>query len=673
MVGVIFSFRVCVTKGGRQELLLRMASFKRIIEKVLLHAILKTKYTVRKMQYCFASVSGMDSKNNIEKMLMKCLPSNYTPTVFLKMSLEEIDNVIQSNQELHALIMREGECSYNNEWIILNSRRKDMFDAKSGHYRWTEDFFTKFQYKSCFYMDARRQAILKGTDVKVPWEIARMQSLFSLGLAYRASTNEKYVSKIIDIIRDFVICCPYKDGVNWNVSMEVSIRISNILLACELVKDSQLFDESFKRLLAQIVYEHMIHIRKNIENEKDGGNHLLADILGLAVTSAAMPFLPGASDCAAYAQKMIHKELMRQVLADGGHFEGSVSYHRLVGEILCFSVLAQQKLGFSLTSEENERLLKMGEFTHSLRMPNGLVPQFGDNDSGRVFQLTNENTRDHDSFINLVTTVVSGRIVYPNKKDGFFVFAPEDTLVDRKLFPAAKICEYPYFKLIKVQNNNLYLAFCGMTPELVNKVGHSHNDLLSFWLTVGDEEFIVDPGSGEYTGNIEVRNKLRSVNNHSTVSIDRHEQRQIPDDPTQVFMWRSTAESSLNCEQRQNDIRIKGKCSYILPSGKLVTHERIIDMVDNRIRFHDIVSDLEKECSISLPILPGREVKIDKNIVSIFGKEYAIRISGSWLFSKDNSCYAQQYKTVVKNNIIHGISNLKENWMQIHIYLRNDL
>ena len=583
----------------------RVATIKKITNKIILHTTAKTKYTVRKIQYKFASTKKSGNDFNTERLIKKYLPVGFMPTVFLQRDLKEIDVLIKSDEALRTFIIEEGERSFNNEWIILNSRRKDMYDTESGHYRWSEDIFTKYHYKSCFYMDARRQVTTKGTDIKVPWEISRMQSLFSLALAYRASADEKYVRKILDIIQDFSICCPVGDGVNWNVSMEVGIRISNILLACELIKDSRLFDETFKAFLAKIVYEHMIHIRRNLENEKDGGNHLLADILGLAATSAAMPFLPGASYCATYAQKMISKELMRQVLPDGGHFEGSVSYHRLVGEILCFSVLAQQKLGFSLTTEESDRLFKMGQFTYGLRMPNGLVPQLGDNDSGRVFQMSCENTRDHDSFINLVATVTNGRIVYPDKKDGFSIFAPMDVSVDDNLFYTSSVCEYPYFKCIRVRDDMVFMTISGMTPESFNKVGHAHNDLLSFCLAIGEEEFIVDPGSGEYTGNTDIRHTLRSVNNHSTVAIDKYKQRLMPDDLTQAFNWNSTAKSSLAFEQRQNEIRLKGKCSYLISLGKTIIHERTIDIYKDRICIHDVVNDMREECSISLPVMPG--------------------------------------------------------------------
>ena len=132
-----------------------------------MHTTAKTKYTVRKIQYKFASTKKSGNGFNTERLIKKYLPVGFMPTVFLQRDLKEIDVLIKSDEALRTFIIEEGERSFNNEWIILNSRRKDMYDTESGHYRWSEDIFTKYHYKSCFYMDARRQVTTKGTDIKL--------------------------------------------------------------------------------------------------------------------------------------------------------------------------------------------------------------------------------------------------------------------------------------------------------------------------------------------------------------------------------------------------------------------------------------------------------------------------------------------------------------------------
>ncbi len=640
---------------------------KNSIIKIQVHAVIRIRYIFRKIIYNIIHALKIDIRKMHRWKILRNLHDNYLSDVFLQIPLQNIDEIIKSDISLYDLVMKEGIRSYNDELIVLNKRRKGLFDHVSGHYRWSEDFFTKFTYKNCFYMDVRKQKTTKNTDIKIPWETSRMQSLFSLALAYRASTDEKYAKKITDIIYDFCECCPYDTGVNWNVSMEVGIRISNIILACELIKDSQSFDKKFRQFISVVIYEHMIHILRNMENEKDGKNHLIADLLGLSAATTALCRLAETKDIANYTQRMLHKELMRQILPDGGHFEGSVSYHRLVGEMLCFSIVAQEKLGFALTGEERKRLSKMGDFTTALRMDNGLTPQFGDNDSGRVFQLTSENTRDHDSFINIVSYVTQKTIVFPNKKDGFFIFYDKNINVNSNLYNKHKIREFSQSKLITYNNNGVFLAFSGMAPDDYSKAGHSHNDILSFVLSLDDEEFVSDPGSGEYTADKELSFSMRSIINHSTISFDDGEQR-IPPADHQPFIWNSFCRSNICVEDNnENSTVLNGECSYKGANGNALKHRRSITIDKRLIKINDRLYGMKNTCSMSLPIFPGIKIDYDNGDVILIGKKNKIKIYGTYSFSTVSSLFAEQFKSLIPSEVIRCTSNLNNNELFLNI------
>ncbi|MBN4072282.1 heparinase II/III-family protein, partial [bacterium AH-315-F03] len=53
--------------------------------------------------------------------------------------------------------------------------------------------------------------------------------------------------------------------------------------------------------------------------------------------------------------------------------------------------------------------------------------------------------------------------------------------------------------------------------------GHKHNDQLALTLCWDDDEVIIDPGMYCYTSDISERNRLRSVNSHSTISLNSEE------------------------------------------------------------------------------------------------------------------------------------------------------
>ena len=231
-------------------------------------------------------------------------------------------------------------------------------DFKSG-YRWSE---------STWYKDIRYGHKL-GVDVKVPWELARMQHLPQLAFTYGLASFKSYVlnfkekkdgieirqdyKEVLDLLEpperytqefrnqvlDFIATNPPRFGVNWACTMDVAIRVANWLVAYDLFSVCGAeFDEEFKKIFIRSVYEHGLHIVNNLEwNEELRSNHYLSDIAGLVFVAA---YLPGTSETdawLAFAVQELVKEVERQFYPDGGNFEASTSYHRLSAEMVVYA------------------------------------------------------------------------------------------------------------------------------------------------------------------------------------------------------------------------------------------------------------------------------------------------------------------------------------------------
>ncbi|MBI4530043.1 MAG: hypothetical protein HY709_00850, partial [Candidatus Latescibacteria bacterium] len=91
-------------------------------------------------------------------------------------------------------------------------------DVKSG-YRWSE----KTWYRKTPY------AHKLGVDIKVPWELARMQHLPQLSLAYALGERGQqgfaqpyvYLREFRNQVLDFIATNPPRFGVNWHCTMDV--------------------------------------------------------------------------------------------------------------------------------------------------------------------------------------------------------------------------------------------------------------------------------------------------------------------------------------------------------------------------------------------------------------------------------------------------------------------
>lgn len=291
---------------------------------------------------------------------------------------------------------------------------------------WQIDFKSGYTWSAKTWYMETVYGHLPGVDVKVPWELARMQHLPMLARAFRiAETSERnvYVREFRNEILDFIATNPPQFGVNWRCTMDVGIRVSNWLVAYDLFKTfGASFDDDFERVLAASVYDHGRHIIRNLEySPKLRSNHYLSDIAGLLFAALHLPASDETDAWLAFALQELVSEMAHEFHEDGSNFEGSTSYHRLSTELVLYSALFAVQMDparrnrvkiykcslhqvqpslkpieqqeFELDRDEIfptwfwERLAKALRFTSDLLHEDGTIPQVGDNDSGRFLKL----------------------------------------------------------------------------------------------------------------------------------------------------------------------------------------------------------------------------------------------------------------------------------------------
>ena len=301
-----------------------------------------------------------------------------------------------------------------------------MIDESYEPIPWQMDFKSGYTWSAKTWYTEIAYGMLPGIDVKVPWELARMQHLPMLARAYRAAAigeKDGYAREFRNEILDFIATNPPQFGVNWRCTMDVGIRVANWLVAYDLFRLFGVsFDEGFERTLASSVYDHGRHIIRNLEYMPHlRSNHYLSDITGLLFVAIHLPSCDETDAWLAFALQEIVSEMEHEFHEDGSNFEGSTSYHRLSTELMLYSSLfaVQMDVGrrsrmrfykpqihrvqprLKLLREQDfdldraeifpawfwERLAKALRFTSDLLHEDGTIPQIGDNDSGRFLKL----------------------------------------------------------------------------------------------------------------------------------------------------------------------------------------------------------------------------------------------------------------------------------------------
>jgi len=462
-----------------------------------------------------------------------------------------------------------GSENRNNDVVLSNrsysGRLSQAIEQPYERIDWHCDFDSGYKWSSKkWYKDIQPKSC---ADIKVPWELSRCQHLPQMAVMYgitRRGTEvynklspEVLLREFRNQVLDFISANPPRFGVNWVCTMEVAIRVSNWLLACDIFQNNGgELDSRFMQEFSESILQHGLHIVNNLEYSKNlTSNHYLSNIAGLLFVAAHLPEHEESSRWHDFAVQELIKEMEKQVYDDGTDFEASTCYHRLVLELFFFStwftVVHDQRFSGENYSDTAEvifgeeyvrKLHKMFDAVMYLLKPNGRMPQIGDNDSGQFIKLYPRETLDMRYLLALGAVFFSE----PKWKVKEY-FQTEDGVDDIPeviiLYGGAGKQKWDTLKWSSVddieskafsdsgwyvmrEGKNYCIVSCGPNGQNGNG-GHCHNDKLSFELCLDGKDIVVDPGTYVYTSNPEWRNRFRSTDFHNTVKIESEEQNVI--------------------------------------------------------------------------------------------------------------------------------------------------
>lgn len=220
-------------------------------------------------------------------------------------------------------------------------------------------------------------------------------------------------------------------------------------------------DPALAPALAGDIRRALARVAANVEDDVLG-NHVIRNAVALVLGGVAF----GDPTLRARGEALLARELPEQVLPDGGHYERSPAYHRLV---------LRDLLTVRPYADVEDEVARMTLFAKGSSRPDGAPWLF--NDGGLD---------------------VAPRLALDAPVDSLRVFA--DT------------------GYVFIARRDLALAFdCGpVSPAFLP--AHAHADALSFQLWLRGEPVVVDPGMPTYQPGAE-RDFFRSTEAHSTVAV----------------------------------------------------------------------------------------------------------------------------------------------------------
>lgn len=390
---------------------------------------------------------------------------------------------------------------------------------------WSRDFKSGLDWPRGYF---RRLPLVRrddASDVKVPWELSRLQWLLPAGQAYLLDGDEAYAQAARFVIQEWIDANPYSMSVNWGCAMEAAMRVLSWTWLFHVFHASDAWrDAGFRSRFLCALYLHADFTERYIERSDINGNHYTADAAGLAVAGLLFGEGEAPERWQRFGWEILADELPRQVFGDGVDFEASCAYHRLVLELFLLPALYRRALGLPVPASYSDRLVAMARFVAAYTRPDGSAPLWGDADDGRALPLGSQDINDHRYLVGLVGTAfdVPDLIAAFSgpRAEIYWLLGPEAAGRLSESGATPRSAAFPEGGVYVLRNATDHVFVdCGPVG-MAGRGGHGHNDCLSLEAYLLDRWLVADCGAYTYSADFAARNRFRSTRAHNTPQVD---------------------------------------------------------------------------------------------------------------------------------------------------------
>ncbi|MBE3074015.1 MAG: heparinase II/III family protein [Actinobacteria bacterium] len=369
-------------------------------------------------------------------------------------------------------------------------------------------------------------------DVKWTWEVGRHRDLVVLARAAYLQPDERWIDDLSQRLRWWFEITPAERGIHWYSNLEIALRTIAWMQVYALC--SAALPPDVVAMMALHVARARRHLLVDFPYTASSmrNNHLLGDALGILAIERFVGH-SGESRLSRIAERAFAGQLERHMRRDGSMIEDSVSYHRFVMEMFAVKHLLGDR------KEPTQQALR-GSAAHLQRLGalEGPLPQWGDWDEGRVLASSGDEVDLAGSTALGLVLTGTGDPRWWSDFDEVAWYAPSTAMasdasdtVSRDQSPgSATLTTSGGVTAVVVGDWRVWFK-CGTGPS------HQHADITHVSARFKDRWVLVDPGTGTYNGDLEIRNAFRTSRAHNGLRIQGEQMLM----PHRAFRWLTSA------------------------------------------------------------------------------------------------------------------------------------
>ena len=411
-------------------------------------------------------------------------------------------------------------------------------------------------------------------DHKIIWELNRHQHWLALGRALWLTGDRRYRREIVAQLHSWLAANPPLMGINWASMLELAFRslswvsALHVLLASPAPCDGGVAsgaasyadrdasaaggdaDGAWMADLLVALHHQLEHVARNLSCYFSPNTHLLGEALALYVTGLSVPEMARSARWSDLGRRVLLEQLDRQIEPDGGHAERSLHYHRYTLDFYLLALLTAERCGDEHGAAHfREAVGRMAAFLRELADDHGRAPLIGDDDGGMLWPITGRDSADVRDSLALASVVLGRPELAPwglCEETLWLAWSGyRDRLLQDRPSPAAgedmRISVFPATGYVAARDGaGGHLVFDAGRHGFLN-CGHAHADALAMTVAVSGHPLLIDPGTGSYTADPALRDRMRRTANHNTVTVGGRSS-SVPAGP---FHWRSRTDATL--------------------------------------------------------------------------------------------------------------------------------
>jgi len=368
-------------------------------------------------------------------------------------------------------------------------------------------------------------------DIKIIWEMARMDWALTLSQAFCLSGESHFIDTLNHWISDWINNNPPQTGPNWICGQEASIRLIHVIISACLLNQ--------KNPLPSLVDFIVVHCERILLThhyaKAQQNNHATSEAAGLFIGGSWLVNFSQDTDKQQMGRRwqkkgrlFLEESVQKLITSDGSFSQHSLNYHRVLISTLNNVEYFRNKFHqqpFSDHFYQKASLAVLWLF-QMVDPETGNGPNLGANDGARLYVLSETSYSDFRPDIQLGACLFLKKRLYKN--------GPWN---DPMIWLGIDMTHYPFDP---VQRNSLDMkeggyatfSFDAHAPKRTwamirfpnRRFRPHHADALHFDFWVNGTNILCDNGSFSYAQNEPLSSHFKSSSAHNTVTFDNHDQ-----------------------------------------------------------------------------------------------------------------------------------------------------